>query len=153
MVHHGATWRIRLSRPYAAAMRPYIKFLWPLIIILIIIYLLLLLVDLWRKRKTIKTVHLTQGFVSKSNGLSIRNQTKSVHKCSYQGQIDHRCVLSYRVMVCTPGLSFLLWKKYCCCKLCAANIGLALFWQLCQNAISYLFRKKYFIMSASAEKV
>ena len=29
--HIGATWRIRLNRPYAAAMRPYVKLLWPLV--------------------------------------------------------------------------------------------------------------------------
>jgi len=33
-VHIGATWRIQLSRPSAAAMRPYVKLLWPLVIIL-----------------------------------------------------------------------------------------------------------------------
>jgi len=38
-VHTSATWRIRLNRPRsvgpngAAAMRPYVKLLWPLIII------------------------------------------------------------------------------------------------------------------------
>jgi len=31
-VHIGATWRIRLSRPYAAAMRPYVKLLRPLVL-------------------------------------------------------------------------------------------------------------------------
>ena len=31
MTHIGATWRIRLNRPRAAAMRPYVKFLWPLV--------------------------------------------------------------------------------------------------------------------------
>jgi len=31
--HIGATWRIRLNRLYAAAMRPYVKLLWPLVII------------------------------------------------------------------------------------------------------------------------
>jgi len=30
-VHIGATWRIRLNRPYAAAMWPYVKLLWPLV--------------------------------------------------------------------------------------------------------------------------
>jgi len=30
-VHIGATWRIRLNRPCAAAMRPYAKLLWPLV--------------------------------------------------------------------------------------------------------------------------
>ena len=30
-VHSGATWRIRLNRPCAAAMRPYGKLLWPLV--------------------------------------------------------------------------------------------------------------------------
>ena len=29
--HIGATWRIRLNRPSAAAMRPYVKLLWPLV--------------------------------------------------------------------------------------------------------------------------
>jgi len=29
--HKGATWRIRLNRPSAAAMRPYVKLLWPLV--------------------------------------------------------------------------------------------------------------------------
>ena len=32
-VHIGATWRIRLNRRCAAAMRPYVKLLWPLVII------------------------------------------------------------------------------------------------------------------------
>jgi len=32
-VHIGATWRIRLNRPCAAAMRPYVKLLWPLVIV------------------------------------------------------------------------------------------------------------------------
>jgi len=32
-VHVGATWRIRLNRPCAAAMRTYVKLLWPLVII------------------------------------------------------------------------------------------------------------------------
>jgi len=31
--HIGATWRIRLNCPSAAAMRPYVKLLWPLVII------------------------------------------------------------------------------------------------------------------------
>jgi len=31
-VHTGATWPIRLNRPCAAAMRPYVKLLWPLVI-------------------------------------------------------------------------------------------------------------------------
>jgi len=31
-VHICATWRIRLNRPCAAAMRPYLKLLWPLVI-------------------------------------------------------------------------------------------------------------------------
>jgi len=30
--HIGATWRIRLNRPSAAAMRPYVKLLWPLVL-------------------------------------------------------------------------------------------------------------------------
>ena len=30
-VHIGATWRIQLNRPCAAAMRPYVKLLWPLV--------------------------------------------------------------------------------------------------------------------------
>ena len=30
-VYIGATWRIRLNRPCAAAMRPYVKLLWPLV--------------------------------------------------------------------------------------------------------------------------
>ena len=29
-VQIGANWRIRLNRPYAATMRPYVKLLWPL---------------------------------------------------------------------------------------------------------------------------
>jgi len=32
-VHIGATWRIRLNRPCAAAMRPYVKLLWPLVLL------------------------------------------------------------------------------------------------------------------------
>jgi len=35
-VYIGATWWIRLNRPCAAAMRPYVKLLWPLFIIIII---------------------------------------------------------------------------------------------------------------------
>ena len=31
-VHIGATWRIRLNPPCAAAMRPYVKLLWPLVL-------------------------------------------------------------------------------------------------------------------------
>ena len=31
-VHIDATWQIRLNRPCAAAMRPYVKILWPLLI-------------------------------------------------------------------------------------------------------------------------
>jgi len=31
-VHIGATWRIRLNRPCAPAMRPYVKLLWPLVL-------------------------------------------------------------------------------------------------------------------------
>jgi len=31
-VHIGATWWIRLNRPFAATMRPYVKLFWPLII-------------------------------------------------------------------------------------------------------------------------
>jgi len=30
-VHTGATWRIRLNRPCAAAIRPYVRLLWPLV--------------------------------------------------------------------------------------------------------------------------
>jgi len=30
-VHIGGTWRIRLNRPCAVAMRPYVKLLWPLV--------------------------------------------------------------------------------------------------------------------------
>jgi len=30
-VHIDATWRIRLNHPCAAAMRPYVKLLWPLV--------------------------------------------------------------------------------------------------------------------------
>jgi len=30
-VHIGATWRTRLTRMYAAAMRPHLKLLWPLV--------------------------------------------------------------------------------------------------------------------------
>jgi len=33
-VQFGATWRIRFSRPCAAAMRPYVKLLWPHVIIM-----------------------------------------------------------------------------------------------------------------------
>jgi len=33
--HIGPTWRIRLNRPSAAAMRSYVKLLWPLVIIII----------------------------------------------------------------------------------------------------------------------
>jgi len=33
-VHIGATWRIRLNRQCAAAMRPYVKLLWPLVFFL-----------------------------------------------------------------------------------------------------------------------
>ena len=33
VVHIGATWRIRLNRRCAAAMRPYVKLLWPLVFI------------------------------------------------------------------------------------------------------------------------
>jgi len=29
--HIGATWRIRLNRPSSAAMRPYVRLLWPLV--------------------------------------------------------------------------------------------------------------------------
>jgi len=32
-VYVGATWQIRLNRPFAAAMRPYVKLLWPLVVI------------------------------------------------------------------------------------------------------------------------
>jgi len=32
-VHVGATWRIRLNRPCTATMPPYVKILWPLVII------------------------------------------------------------------------------------------------------------------------
>jgi len=32
-VHIGATWQIRLNRPCVMAMRPYVKLLWPLVII------------------------------------------------------------------------------------------------------------------------
>jgi len=31
VVHISATWQIRLNRPCAAAMRPYVKLLWPLV--------------------------------------------------------------------------------------------------------------------------
>ena len=31
-MHIGATWRIQLNRPCAAAMRPYVKLLWPFVI-------------------------------------------------------------------------------------------------------------------------
>jgi len=34
-VYIGATWRIRLNRSCAAAMRPYAKLLWPLVLIAI----------------------------------------------------------------------------------------------------------------------
>jgi len=33
-VHNGDTWRIRLNRPCAAAMRPYVKLLWSLVLII-----------------------------------------------------------------------------------------------------------------------
>jgi len=33
----GATWQIRLNRPSAAAMRPYVKLLWPLVIIVVLV--------------------------------------------------------------------------------------------------------------------
>jgi len=36
-VHIGATWRIRLNRPCAAAMRPVVRLLWPVVVIIIII--------------------------------------------------------------------------------------------------------------------
>jgi len=36
-VHIGATWWMRLNRPCAAAMRPYVKLLWPLVIIIIML--------------------------------------------------------------------------------------------------------------------
>jgi len=29
----GATWQIRLNRPYAAVIRPYAKLLWPLVVV------------------------------------------------------------------------------------------------------------------------
>jgi len=44
--HNGATWQIRLNRSSAAAMRPYVKLLWPLVIIstiVLVVGLLLLL--------------------------------------------------------------------------------------------------------------
>ena len=34
-VHIGATWQIRLNRPCAAAMRHYVKLLWPLVLIVL----------------------------------------------------------------------------------------------------------------------
>jgi len=33
-VYIGATWQIRLNRPCVAAMRPYVKLLWPLVIVI-----------------------------------------------------------------------------------------------------------------------
>ena len=33
--HIGATWRIRLNRPCAAAMWPYVKLLWPVVVIIV----------------------------------------------------------------------------------------------------------------------
>jgi len=36
-VHIGATWRMRLNRACAAAMRPYVKLLWPLVKVLTVI--------------------------------------------------------------------------------------------------------------------
>jgi len=39
-VHIDATWRIRLNHPCAAAMRPYVKLLWPLVIIINIIIII-----------------------------------------------------------------------------------------------------------------
>jgi len=35
-MHIGVTWRIRQNRPCAAAMRPYVNLLWPLVFIIII---------------------------------------------------------------------------------------------------------------------
>jgi len=32
-VHIGATWQIRLNRPCTATMRPFVKLLWPLVIL------------------------------------------------------------------------------------------------------------------------
>jgi len=40
-VHIGATWRIRLNHPCAAAKRPYVKLLRPLLIFIFLIQLLL----------------------------------------------------------------------------------------------------------------
>ena len=59
-VHIGATWRIRLNRPCAAAMRPYVKLLWPLVIIIIII-IIIIKVDVQGGIITHKTLqgHLT----------------------------------------------------------------------------------------------
>jgi len=31
-VHIGTTWQVQLNRPYAAAMKPYIKLLWSIVI-------------------------------------------------------------------------------------------------------------------------
>jgi len=36
--HIGASWRIRLNRPSAAAMRPYVKFIWPLVPIVVEVF-------------------------------------------------------------------------------------------------------------------
>ena len=36
--HFLAFWRIRLNRPYVAAMRPYVKLLWPFVIIIILFF-------------------------------------------------------------------------------------------------------------------
>jgi len=36
-VHIGATWRIRLNHPCAAAMRPYVKLLSPLVVVVVVV--------------------------------------------------------------------------------------------------------------------
>jgi len=41
--HIGAIWRIRLNRPCAAAMRSYVKLLWPLVIIAIVTIIIIII--------------------------------------------------------------------------------------------------------------
>ena len=44
--HIGATWRIRLKRPFAAAMRSNVKLLWPLVVVVVAL-LYCLWYDIW----------------------------------------------------------------------------------------------------------